>query len=342
MPSSTGRNTGRIGRLPPIDPCRLASIVRLCEKNLGRTEPSTIEQIPRGALHMRVGVVFPQTESGRDPGFIREYTQATEELGFTHILAYDHVLGASTKDRPDWSGPYTSESLFHEPFVLFGYMAALTETLEFVTGVIISPQRQTALLAKQAAEVDLLAGGRFRLGIGVGWNEIEYIGLNENFRNRGKREEEQIDLMRRLWTEDVIDYTGAYHRIPEAGLNPLPVQRPIPIWLGGKSEVAYRRAARLADGWMPQFPPTAQGIETVARVRQYVEEAGRNPDEFGIEARITMGDKTPDVWRNEFEGWRQLNASHLSVNTMKMGLENPAAHIDALRRFADEMGIGKQ
>jgi probable F420-dependent oxidoreductase len=288
---------------------------------------------------MQIGVVFPQIESGTDPGFIREYTQATEDLGFKHILAYDHVLGASTKNRPDWSGPYTSESLFHEPFVLFGYMAALSDKLEFVTGVIISPQRQTVLLAKQAAEVDVLTGGKFRLGIGVGWNEVEFIGLNENFRNRGKREEEQMELMRLLWTNDVIDYKGKYHTIPEAGIKPLPVQRPIPIWLGGRSEAAYKRAARLADGFMPQFPPTPEGIEIVARIRKYVEEAGRDPKQFGMEARVTLEDKSPDVWRQETEGWRQLEATHLSVNTMRMGLEKPADHIEALRRFVDEVGV---
>jgi probable F420-dependent oxidoreductase len=288
---------------------------------------------------MRIGVVFPQIESPADPGFIREYTQATEDLGYRHILVYDHVLGASTKSRPGWTGPYNSEDPFHEPFVLFGFMAALSESLEFVTGVIISPQRQTVLLAKQAAEVDVLAQGRFRLGIGVGWNEVEFIGLNENFRNRGKREEEQMEVMRLLWTKDVIDYKGKYHTITDAGIKPLPVQRPIPIWLGGRSEPAFKRAARLADGFMPQFPPDADGIETITRLRQYVTEAGRDTSDFGIEARVTMGDKTPDVWRQEAEGWRQLDATHLSVNTMRMGLEKPEDHIAMIRRFAEEVGV---
>jgi probable F420-dependent oxidoreductase len=284
---------------------------------------------------MQVGVVFPQTESGTDVGFIREYTQAAEELGYKHILAYDHVLGASLENRPDWSGPYSSTDVFHEPFVLFGFMAGISTNLEFVTGVIISPQRQTVLLAKQAASLDVLCQGKFRLGIGVGWNEIEYVGLNENFRNRGKREEEQIDLMRQLWTNETIDYHGEYHRIPEAGINPLPVQRPIPIWLGGRSEVAFRRAARLADGFMPQFPPDDEGIATIERIREYVREEGRNPDEFGMEARISLMDKSPDVWQQEFEGWKRLNASHISVNTMRMGLKSPADHIDMIRRFAE-------
>lgn len=288
---------------------------------------------------MRVGVVFPQTESGTDPGFIREYTQTVEQLGFRHILAYDHVLGASLKNRPDWSGPYSSTDVFHEPFVLFGYMAGIASNLEFVTGVIISPQRQTVLLAKQAASLDVINKGRFRLGIGVGWNELEFVGLNENFRNRGKREEEQIDLMRQLWTNDVIDYKGEYHTIPDAGINPLPVQRPIPIWLGGKTDIAYKRAARLADGFMPQFPPDAEGIEIVERIHRYVREAGRNPDEFGMEARISLMDKSPDVWTQEFEGWRKLGATHLSVNTMRMGLKSPADHIDMVRRFAEDVGV---
>lgn len=288
---------------------------------------------------MRVGVVFPQTESGTDPGFIREYTQAAEELGYRHILAYDHVLGAGLKNRPDWSGPYSEHDIFHEPFVLFGYMAAIANDLEFVTGVIISPQRQTVLLAKQAASLDVLNKGRFRLGIGVGWNELEYVGLNENFRNRGKREEEQIDLMRKLWTNQTIDYQGEYHTIPDAGINPLPVQRPIPIWLGGKTDIAYRRAARLADGFMPQFPPDDEGKEIIHHIRTYVREEGRDPEEFGIEARVSLMDKTPDVWRQEFEGWRDLGATHISVNTMRMGLQRPSEHIDAIRRFAGEIGV---
>jgi probable F420-dependent oxidoreductase len=288
---------------------------------------------------MRAGLVFPQTESGTDPGFIREYIEVADELGFKHILAYDHVLGAALKNRPNWRGPYSEHDVFHEPFVMFAYMAALEKDLEFVTGVIISPQRQTALLAKQAASLDVLNKGRFRLGIGVGWNELEYVSLNENFRNRGKRQEEQIDLMRQLWTQPTVDYKGEYHTIPEAGINPLPVQRPIPIWLGGRSDIAYRRAARLADGFMPQFPPDAEGQEIIARLLQYVRDAGRDPDEFGIEARVSLMDKSPEVWKQEYEGWRELGATHISVNTMRMGLKSPSDHIEMIRRFAQEVGV---
>src|SRR5438105_2091500 len=194
---------------------------------------------------MRIGVVFPQTEIGSDPSVIRDYAQAAESIGYKHLLVYDHVLGASTEHRPDWRGPYTSETPFHEPFVLFGYLAAITQQLELVMGVLVLPQRQTALVAKQAAEVDVLSGGRLRLGVGIGWNQVEYEALGEDFHNRGKRIEEQITLLRELWTEPVVDFTGRWHRVAEAGVNPLPMQRPIPIWMGGYADVVLERAGRM-------------------------------------------------------------------------------------------------
>ena len=203
---------------------------------------------------MQIGVVYPQTELPTDPGTVRAYAQKVEELGYGHILAYDHVLGADPTAHPGWSGPYDIGTTFHEPLVLYGYLAAVT-SLELVTGVIISPQRQTALLAKQAAEVDILAEGRFRLGLGVGWNAVEYEALGQGFTTRGQREEEQVGLLRRLWTERAVTHEGRFDRVSGAGLAPLPVQRPIPIWLGGQSTVAYRRIGRLADGWFPQVPP---------------------------------------------------------------------------------------
>src|SRR5215211_2683125 len=196
---------------------------------------------------MRFGVVFPQTEIGADPAAVKEYAQTADELGYTHLLVYDHVLGADTTiaERRDWRGPYTTEHLFHEPFVLFGYLAGLTQRLELVTGILILPQRQTALVAKQAAEVDVLSGGRLRLGVGVGWNAVEYEGLNENFLNRGARSEEQIAVMRALWSDTAITFKGRWHTIDDAGINPLPVQRPIPVWIGGMAESALRRAGQL-------------------------------------------------------------------------------------------------
>lgn len=290
---------------------------------------------------MRIGVVFPQTEIGTDLAVLRDYAQTAEGLGYTHILAFDHVLGADVSQRPGWSGAYTSESQFHEPMVFYGYLAAITK-LELVTGVIILPQRQTALLAKQAAEVDILTGGNFRLGVGVGWNQVEYEALGENFHNRGKREEEQVELLRLLWTQPVVTFKGRYHTVEAAGLNPLPIQRPIPIWLGGRSEPAYKRIGRIADGWMPQFPPYGEAAEIVERVRQYTREAGRDPDKLGMEARISPRDTGPDEWRRQADGWRELGATHLSINTMGMGLATPRDHIKAIERIAKELGIAPQ
>jgi probable F420-dependent oxidoreductase len=281
---------------------------------------------------MRIGVVFPQTELGSDPVVIRDYAQAVEEMGYRHILIYDHVLGASTANRPDWRGPYTSDTLFHEPFVLFGYFAAITRQIELVTGVIILPQRQTALVAKQAAEIDVLSGGRLRLGIGVGWNEVEFEGLNENFRNRGARSEEQIAVLRALWTEPVVDFKGRWHTIPEAGINPLPVQRPIPIWLGGHAEAALERTGRLGDGWFPQRPPDDEARGMVERLHGYARAAGRSPDAIGIEARLSLGNTPEADWASYAEQWRTLGATHLCVNTMGAGFATPQQHIDALRR----------
>ncbi len=288
---------------------------------------------------MRIGVVFPQTEIGSDPAAVRDYAQAVEEMGYRHILIYDHVVGASTAKRPNWSGPYTSDTMFHEPFVLYGYFAALTRQVELVTGVIILPQRQTVLVAKQAAEVDVLSGGRMRLGIGVGWNEVEYQALNENFHNRGARSEEQVAVMRALWTEPVVTFNGRWHHIEEAGINPLPVQRPIPVWLGGTAEAAIERAARIGDGWFPQLPPndTARGM--VERLRGYAKRAGRAPEEVGIEARLTIKGIPEAEWPTYADKWRSLGATHLCVNTMGAGFTSPQQHIDALRRAKDALGV---
>jgi len=275
--------------------------------------------------------VFPQTEIGADPSGVKAYAQAVQQMGFAHLAAYDHVLGADKSMRPDWRG-YSSESLFHEPMVLFGYLAAIAPGLELVPQVIILPQRQTALLAKQAAEVDVLTGGKLRLGVGIGWNAVEYEGLGMDFRNRGRRFEEQIALLRRLWTEPVITYEGRYDRITAAGLNPLPIQQPIPLWIGASAEAALKRAAILADGYFPQRPLEGGWPATVAKIRQWRAEAGRDPKEFGIDARINLGDGNPEDWRKAAEDWRGLGATHLSINTMGAGLQGADAHVDALRR----------
>jgi probable F420-dependent oxidoreductase len=288
---------------------------------------------------MRIGVTFPQNEITADPIAVRDYAQAADGLGYTHLLAYDHVLGADVTNRPNWGDRYTQHSLFHEPFVLFGYLAGVTSNLEFVPGVIILPQRQTALVAKQAAEVDVLTGGKFRLGIGVGWNAVEYEALGENFKNRGKRSEEQIAVLRALFTDEVVTYHGQWHHIEAAGLNPMPVQRPIPIWIGGSSDVTIQRVARIGDGWFPQMAPGEVAEQQLTVLRDAAREAGRDPATIGIEARVSIGGKNPDDWAREVEGWRALGATHLAVNTMKAGLHSPQEHIDAIRRFAEAVGV---
>ena len=283
---------------------------------------------------MKLGTVFPQTEIGSDPIAARDYAQAAEELGYSYVLAYDHVLGADTSVRPDWTGPYTAETNFHEPFVLFGYLAGLTKTIQLVTGVIILPQRQTALVAKQAAEVDVLSNGRLRLGIGIGWNDVEYDALNEDFHNRGKRSEEQVELLRELWTKPVVTFNGQWHHINAAGLKPLPVQRPIPIYFGGgRTDGVLRRIARMGAGWLPQARPDDDGKALLERFHNFVAEAGREPSDVGIDARVAVSDGM-NVALENCRKWDDLGADYVGVNTMKAGFTSLDQHIDALREFA--------
>ncbi len=284
---------------------------------------------------MRIGVVFPQLEITEDPGAVRAYAQAAEDLGYSHLLAYDHVVGADTRTRPDWSGPYDLASMFHEPFVLFGYLAGLTTTLELVTGILILPQRQTVLVAKQAAEVDVLSGGRLRLGIGIGWNAVEYQALGEEFGNRGKRSEEQIAVLRGLFGQESFTFHGRWHTVEAAGINPLPVKRAIPIWLGGGADATLRRAAEMGDGWIPQMRPDHTARAAIATLHAYAREAGRDPSSIGIEARLNYAGQTADDWRRDIDAWRALGATHLSINTMRAGLGGPDAHIEAIRRFKE-------
>lgn len=281
---------------------------------------------------MKIGVVFPQIEIGPDPGGVNALAQATEGLGYSHLLVYDHVLGASTRNRPNWSGAYSSESLFHEVFVLFGYLAGRTENLELVTGVLILPQRQTALVAKQAAAVDVLSNGRLRLGVGVGWNEVEYTGLNENFHDRGKRSEEQIDVMRALWTDEVVDFEGRWHRIPEAGIKPLPVQRPIPVWIGGYAPATMRRIGRMGDGWFPRGMPGEQLDNDKALVAEAAQAAGRDPSEIGMEGRISLQQLHQSEWQAGTDAWREAGATHMSIVTMGGGLD-AQGHIELIEEY---------
>ena len=280
---------------------------------------------------MKLGVVFPQTEIGTDPQQIADFATTAEAIGYDHLIAYDHVLGASVASRPDWQGPYTSESLFHEPFVLFGYLAGLTRTLELVSAVIILPQRQTALVAKQAACVDVLSKGRLRLGIGTGWNAVEYEALGENFHDRGARSEEQIDLMRQLWAEEVVSYEGKWHKVAEAGLNPLPVRRGIPVWLGGMAPQVLDRVGRIADGWFPFYNPNL--ADQLQAVRAAAERAGRDAADIGIECMV--GFDGADKARSRLQRLQDLGVTHTAVVTMNADLRDPREHIDAIKRFWD-------
>lgn len=288
---------------------------------------------------MRIGVVFPQIEIGPDAASVRRYGERVEALGFTHILAYDHVVGADPAAHPGWRGPYDVKSTFHEPFVVFGFLAAVT-SLELVTGIIILPQRQTVLVAKQAAEVDLLTGGRFRLGVGLGWNRVEYEALGKRFEDRGRRMGEQVELMRRLWCEPVVTFEGKYERVTGAGLAPLPIQRPIPVWFGAMSPPAYRRAGRLADGWFPQVVPGPQLDEARALVEGAAREAGRDPATLGMEGRVSFGSAGAEKLAEQAERWRAAGATHLSVNTMGAGLGSLDAHLEALASVAKALGLG--
>jgi len=281
---------------------------------------------------MQIGAVLPQSELGGDAGALRAYAQGVESLGFAHVLAYDHVVGADPTVHTGWSGAYNIETTFHEPFVAFGYLAGLTG-LELVTGIIILPQRQTVLVAKQAAEVDLLTGGRFRLGVGLGWNRVEYEALGRSFGDRGRRIEEQVGLLRRLWTERAVTHRGPSEQVTGAGLAPMPVQRPIPIWFGAQSPPAYRRVGRLADGWFPQMAPGAGLDDALAIVADAAVEAGRDPSSLGMEGRVTWrGDTAASA--EELEAWRRVGASHVSVNTMGAGLGSVDAHLATLAEVA--------
>ena len=288
---------------------------------------------------MQLGVVFPQNEIGEDPGAVRAFAEAAEDLGYAHLIFYDHVLGADTNRRPDWQGPYSHQDAFHEPMVTFGYLAALTSRIELVTAVIILPQRQTALLAKQAAQVDVLSGGRLRLGVGIGWNDVEYEALNENFHDRGKRSEEQVELLRALWTNEIVDFEGRWHSIPGAGIKPLPVQRPIPIWFGGgRSDGVLRRIARLGDGWFPQLQADDGGRERIEAFRNFIAEAGRSQDDVGVDARVAVSRGGIDGALRDCETWRGWGATHVSFNTLRAGFTSADEHIDALRRFKEAAG----
>ena len=289
---------------------------------------------------MKYGVVFPQIEFPNDPVAIKDFAQAAENLGYDHLLAYDHLLGANPNREGGWTGAFTYADPFQEPLTLFSYLAGLTERLTFITGLIILPQRETVLFAKQAATLDVLCQGRLRLGVGLGWNKIEYIAQNKDFHNRGHRFEEQVQVLRKLWTEELVTFEGRWHTILDAGLNPRPVQRPIPLWIGGNAERVLRRIASTGDGWLPNHHTPEAGAEDFERLQQYLAEAGRTINDIGIEPRLRYSDGNQDNWKKQAEGWQAaVGATHLSVLTMGGGLSTPQEHIQAITRYAEALEI---
>ena len=281
---------------------------------------------------MKIGAVFPQTEAGTDINAITEYIKEVESLGFDHVLAFDHVLGANASSRADWPWPYQHTDSFYEPITFYSYVAGITNDLELATGVIILPQRQTALFAKQAATLDLLSQGRLRIGIGTGWNEVEYEALGENFHNRGKRSEEQVDLMRKLWSQELVTYQGKYHKVTDAGLNPLPPRKSIPIWFGGLADPVLRRTAKLGDGWLPLSQNPASNQKYLDRLEGYLEENERSMKEIGVEGRVPLNISDSEI-RENLSSWDRMGATHVSANAMNCGLKFPGEHIKALSNF---------
>ena len=287
---------------------------------------------------MKIGLVFPQTEFGNDVAALHDYTQTAESLGYSHILAYDHVLGTNPNRPGGWTGPYTYQTPFHEVFVLFSYMAALTTKLEFITGILILPQRETAVVAKQAASLDVLSNGHFRLGIGIGWNKVEMESIGFDFHTRGKRVDEQIDVLKLLFTQELVTFKGQFHNIDDAGLNPLPIQRPIPIWLGGHADAVLRRLARKGDGWLPGYRSAEAAQESLDKLEAYLAENGRTLSDIGLEPRLHITDG-PEAWQNYLVGWRDAGATHISFNTMGAGLDTPQKHLQAIENFAKTIGL---
>lgn len=290
---------------------------------------------------MKIGVSLPQMDIGTDPIIVRDFAQAAEEIGFDHLAVYDHVVGVNPTSYPDWSGPYTSDHAFHDPFALLGYLAGQTTHITLTTHILILPQRQTALVARQAASVDVLSAGRLRLGIGIGWNPVEFTTLGEDFGNRGRRSLEQIEVLKALWTHGHVKYLGEWHDLPDVGLNPPPIQRPIPVWLGGHHVNVLRRIASIGDGWIIlAFQPDSEVEQKIGQLREFVRAAERPEDAIGIDAWVSMGEMTPDEWREEISRWRDLGISHVTLNTAFDRLHHRAIagkslsdHLRAIRQY---------
>ena len=289
---------------------------------------------------MQLGSLLPLGDIGGEAATMREYAEAAEGIGYDFIETADHVLGVNAASRPGWDRN-TSADLFHDPFVLFGYLAGVTKKLGFSTGVLILAQRQAALVAKQAACLDVLCGGRFRLGVGVGWNETEYVGLNENFHNRGRRSEEQVQVMQALWADPHVSFTGKYHTIEDAGINPRPKSGRVPVWFGGHHERTLDRIAKWGDGWMPNaYPADQSAIDIFADLKRRIEAAGRDPNKVGIEVWTSMGSGGEADWAKEAQFWKKAGATHLCLTTNfhrrhhhRLAGHTLSDHIGALKRF---------
>lgn len=293
---------------------------------------------------MKLGVIYPQNVIGGDPAIVRDFAQTAEELGYAHLVAYDHVLGINPAAYPHWQGPYTSADLFHDPFTLFSYMAGLTKRIEFSPQIVILPQRQAVLVAKQAASLDVLSGGRLRLGIGIGWNKVEYVGLGQNFHDRGQRSEEQIAVMRALWARPHVVFEGKHHIIPNAGINPLPA-RPPEIWIGGGSDKTYDRIGRIGDGWLNLYVSPDNIGPALEKIRAGAETAGRDPTAIGLECWVSMGQGSAKEWRAEIETWRAHGATHIALNTIHnrghlKAIEgtDAATHLNAIETYMKAVG----
>ena len=296
---------------------------------------------------MKYGVTFPTTDIGHDVFAIRDYVQAAEELGYHHIRVLDHVVAVDPAAYPgrDFMG-YVVDKPIHEPLTLIAYLVGITSTLNFVTSILILPQRQTALVAKQAAEIDFVSNGRFRLGVGVGWNDIEYQAMNARFNRRGKQLEEQIRVLRELWTKPAVNIESDSHRLKHVGINPAPGGS-IPIWIGAGSpekrvpaEPILRRIGRLADGYMPIFDPDEPGGEqALGKIGRYAIEAGRRPTDIGIEARIVMPGNGADSWRRQLDGWSAFRATHIGVAMGGEQYRTVKQHIDGLHEFRQVAGF---
>jgi probable F420-dependent oxidoreductase len=280
---------------------------------------------------MKLNALFPTRDIGTDPAKIRDWSQAAEDLGFDGIEVADHVFGAAP--RGDWKPTYSEHDPFHETFTTMAYIAAVTKKVELVSGVLILPQRQTGVVAKQAAEVDILSGGRLRLGVGVGWNHVEYEALNEDWKTRGARQAEQIEVMRKLWTEDQVTFRGRFHTLVDVTMLPVPVQRPIPIWFGGSSDAVVKRAARIGDGYMPIMAPEVAEPK-IAMLHEHMKAHGRDPARFGLEGWLRFDDANPDAWLKAARGWQRLGAKIVMLYPMYR-MPNVDDQIATLRRFRE-------